>query len=348
MKSILKHWRRWIFVLIILFLLTPFFFIRHAVNEITTPPRRPLQSYHQAILDDPSKFAIKIEKFTTSDGTPVIICTPNNTVQPNSRGAILRNQLLAEGRLLTQPREIIGTLVLVHGRRGRKEDFLPMAERFCAIGFICVIPDLPAHGDHPEKLATYGIREASLPAKILREAAIAHRFSPTPAGILGMSMGGSVAIHSMAEPSAPWSAMVILQSFDRFSPIIAAQCDLQLGNTCGPMIFRSIASGFQSRTGLPIGSIHPAKILSSSNIPTLIAHGTADRTIPITSGKHLFHSLPATTPKRWIEVPAATHENILITDYPLFAAIGGWFLDHVPISSTPAAVPPAPPANTTE
>jgi hypothetical protein len=32
---------------------------------------------------------------------------------------------------------------------------------------------------------------------------------------------------------------------------------------------------------------------------------------------------------KWIEVPGADHDNVLITTYPIYAGIAGWMLRHV-------------------
>jgi len=31
----------------------------------------------------------------------------------------------------------------------------------------------------------------------------------------------------------------------------------------------------------------------------------------------------------WLEVPEAEHNNILVTDFPLYAAMAHWLLEHV-------------------
>ncbi|NQW99491.1 hypothetical protein HQ447_02445 [bacterium] len=135
----------------------------------------------------------------SSDGTPCLVCFPDPSGNLGDRGIKIRQQLSARGLALKPAGESIGTRVLVHGRKGRKEDYLPIAERLCASGFRCVIP-------------------------------------------------------------------------------------------------------------------------------TLIAHGTTDSVSAIAYGKCLYDSLPATTPKRWIEIPAADHDNVLITAYPIYADLAEWML----------------------
>ena len=64
-------------------------------------------------------------------------------------------------------------------------------------------------------------------------------------------------------------------------------------------------------------------------IPTLIAHGTKDTVTLISSGRKLYDSLPASIEKHWIEIPAAGHDNVLITDFPIYATIAEWMIRHV-------------------
>jgi fermentation-respiration switch protein FrsA (DUF1100 family) len=64
--------------------------------------------------------------------------------------------------------------------------------------------------------------------------------------------------------------------------------------------------------------VPPAKLDSVAQIvryhgPLLQSHGTADRTIPISSGEKLF--LAANEPKTFAKIPGADHNNWLTEDY---------------------------------
>jgi pimeloyl-ACP methyl ester carboxylesterase len=61
----------------------------------------------------------------------------------------------------------------------------------------------------------------------------------------------------------------------------------------------------------------------------LIAHGTADRVISIDGGRRLFDSLPGDISKKWVVIPDAGHDNVLVTSYPIYADIAGWMLRHL-------------------
>jgi uncharacterized protein len=329
MKPIRKRWRSILILLSPLTLLTATGLVFWAGSEIASPTRRGLQDFHWEYLSNPTAHGLVVARFTASDGTPCLVCTPDPSGNLGDRGNKIRQQL-AERRLeLTPSGEIIGTLVLLHGRKGRKEDYLPIAERLCAVGFRCVIPDLPAHGDHPATLATYGVREADLPARVLDEAARKFAFDPQPAGLIGMSMGGSVSVHAADRPAAPWKALAVICSFDSFPKVIESQASHYIGPTLGPWWAKATDNVYHWKTGIHLADIQPHRHAALITIPTLMAHGTEDGVSSIICGKCLYDSLPAATLKRWIEIPGAGHDNILITAYPIYADIAEWMLRHV-------------------
>lgn len=322
-----RHWRGILTSTCLAIILAASGMILWAGSEIASPTRRPLADYHREFLSNPAAHGLQIDRFTASDGSPVLVCSPAATL--GNRGEIIRRQLTERGLTLPAAGTVSGTLVLCHGRKGRKEDYLPIAERLCAVGFRCIIPDLPAHGDHPGTIATYGVREAELPARILDEASRKFSFEKQPAGLLGMSMGGSVAAHAAALSDAPWQALVIISSFDSFPAVIEGQASRYVGTALGPLWTASTNRVYQWKSGIALSFIQPRHHATSIRIPTLIAHGTGDRVIPMASGKRLFDSLPNTTLKKWREIPGADHDNVLITNYPIYADIAEWMIQHV-------------------
>ena len=329
MTFIRKHWRR-IFISIGLFIIPAAGgLVFWAGSEIASPTRRALMDYHREFLTDQAKHGIRIDRFTASDGTPCLVVTPSGN--PGERGAKIRKQLAERGVTLPLFGKVTGTLVLAHGRKGRKEDYLSIAERLCAAGFRCVIPDLPAHGDHPATIATYGVREAGLPARILDEASRKFAFDKQPAGLMGMSMGGSVAVHAAGLTDAPWKALVVVSSFDSFPAVIEGQAARHAGLTLGPIWAEATNAVYHWKSGIGINAIQPHVHAASIRIPTLIAHGTADHIVPMASGRRLYNSLPSATSGKWVEIPGADHDNVLITDYPIYADIAEWMIRNVPV-----------------
>ena len=295
--------------------------------EVASPQRRPLQDYHREFLTHPQAHGLRIVEFALSDQTPCLLCEPAGAL--GKRGSAIRGQLREKGIDLVDFGEIRGTLVLLHGRRGRKEDYLPIAERLCASSFRCLIPDLPGHGDHPAAIATYGIREADLPERLLAEASERFSFMEQPAGLLGMSMGGSVAVHTAGREDSPWKALVVISSFDMLATTMDLNAQARFGSLLGKLISGGGSYVYSKRAGLPLESIQPTDYCSQIRIPTLIAHGTGDSVISIDSGRRLYASLPEDTVKRWLEIPGADHHNVLVTDFPVYAEIAAWMLEHV-------------------
>ncbi len=189
-------------------------------KEIAEPSRRSAEAPHLPYFDGSAKAGFAVEKFVSSDGMPCLVCTPERVDEFSKKAGIIRTQLSDQGISLKPAGEVIGTLLILHGRSGIKENYLAVAERFCAVGFRCVIPDLPGHGANPEPFTTYGVLEAPMILKCYGEAAGKFGFTGQPCAILGQSMGGAEAIHTAALDGSPFTAMVIVSSFDKLETVI--------------------------------------------------------------------------------------------------------------------------------
>jgi pimeloyl-ACP methyl ester carboxylesterase len=202
-------------------------------GELVSPERRPVQDYHREWLNHSAPHGLSIKAFSTSQRTPCLLAEPDAEAGPAERGQRLREQLQALGHSLEPYGTVQATLVLLHGRKGRKEDLLPVAERFCAAGFRCIMPDLPAHGENPTATVCFATvdEEARLPETVLAEAAQKFHFSPGPAGLWGMSMGGAFAVRAASSSPDHWGALVVVSSFDTLGSVIDGQLQWSRGGT---------------------------------------------------------------------------------------------------------------------
>jgi uncharacterized protein len=298
----------------------------YCVSEIASPGRRPVSAKAQEFLEETSQSGFTVEVFESTDGMPCLVCTPKQMDSFSQKGETIRGQLLEKEMTLATSGEIIGTILILHGRTGMKEDYLAVAERFCAVGFRCIIPDLPGHGANKEPFTTYGVLEAPTVLKCYEEASDKFKFAQEPCMILGQSMGGAYAVQVAALDDSPFQAMVVVSSFDRLQTVIKGQTRDLLGDLLGTAVSGSVEHVFGWRTGVKISEINTAEKAPSIRIPTLVIHGESDKSIPLASGKKLYHSFPSDLEKQWLEVPVAGHNNILITDYPLYATMAEWFL----------------------
>ncbi len=298
-------------------------------SEIAEPKRRAVQTGALPYLDGSAKAGFRVETFTSSGGMPCAVCTPEETQVFSKRAETIRTQLGDRGIEPSAPGEILGTLVILHGRGGIKEDYFPVAERFCAAGFRCVIPDLPGHGGNRKKYATYGVLEAGMVLKCFEEAAVKYNFQKQPSAILGQSMGGAVAVHTAALEDSPFGAMVVISSFDRLETVVREKTDGLLGSLPGAAVGKPADVIFGWKTGVKVSEIRPMDKAAKIWIPTMVVHGDSDRFVPTASGKALFDSFPEGIEKKWVPVPTAGHSNVLVTDFPLYATMAEWFLKHL-------------------
>jgi uncharacterized protein len=128
----------------------------------------------------------------------------------------------------------------------------------------------------------------------------------------------------------PFQLDHIISSFDSFPAVIERQASRTIGRSLGKPWATATDYFYQRRSGICLEDIQPHLHAARLRLPTLVAHGTGDREIVRSAGKRLFDSLPAATEKRWIAIPGADHDNVLITDYPIYADLAEWMLRHVP------------------
>ena len=298
-------------------------------SEIAEPSRRPRSEVQSAFLAGSAEAGFTVGKFVSKDGMPCLVCTPVPTETLSERAEIIRRQLRENGVSLAPSGEVVGTLVILHGRSGMKEDYLAVAERYCAIGFRCVIPDLPGHGANPARFATYGVKEGEMVLRCYREATARFTFPAEPCVVLGQSMGGSVAIHAAALPDSPFQAMVVVSTFDRLDTVIRSQTESLLGPVLGGAVRAPADMVFGWKTDVRISEINPVGKAAKIIIPTMVVHGDSDTTVPTAAGKKLYAAFPDRTEKKWLTVPTAGHSNVLVTDYPLYAEMGEWLLRYL-------------------
>ncbi len=298
-------------------------------SEIAEPGRRPVNPASREFFEETSQAGFTVDKFESSDGMPCLVCTPKPMPTFSKKGETIRGQLLEKEITLGPSGEIIGTLLILHGRTGMKEDYLAVAERFCAVGFRCVIPDLPGHGANKQRFTTYGVLEAPMVLKCYEEVAEKYGFTQEPSMMLGQSMGGAYAVQVAALDESPFQAMVVVSSFDKLQTVVRGETSELLGDAVGAAVSGSVDHVFAWKTGVKVSEINTAKKAPSIRIPTLVIHGESDQTIPVASGKKLYHSFPNDLEKQWLVVPEAGHNNILITDYPLYATMAEWFLKYL-------------------
>ncbi len=301
-----------------------------AASRLVCPARQPLEGYHREILDHAGEHGMRVEPFTVRDregfDVPCLLCEPMKNPGAAIKGNKLRDELKASGVALGAWGEVRATLVLLHGHNGRKEDHLPVAERFCAAGLRCILIDLPGHGEHPAPFASFGFREKTLPGDVLRAAAARFAFDAQPAALFGISQGGAIALQAAALADENWFAVAELSSFAALDDVIAEQAALWFGPLQSParvMVHWLVGHRAKFRPE----DVRPVDAAASlATMPVLIGHGDADAFIAPDHARRLFAATPGKR-KLLLNIPGANHHNVLITSAPVYATASEFFLD---------------------
>ena len=304
-----------------------------ATQRLIGPSRRALQDYHEEILQHSADHGMVIRPFVMETGswkgTPCLLCMPSSSPGPAEKGHKLRTQLEAEGRTLLPWGQTVGTLVLLHGHTGRKEDHLPVAERLCATGFRCLLLDLPGHGDHPDSFASFGVREVGLPAAALSEAAERFAIDPQPAGLFGISQGGAIALQAAAADPDAWFAVAELSAFADLDAVIANQAQRWFGTLHTPAqgLVRWLV---EKRAGYDPSRVRPGDAAAKlDRMPVLIGHGDDDRFVPPDHARQIYDAVPSPK-KQFLTITGAGHHTVLITPQPVYATLAKFFIDALP------------------
>lgn len=300
------------------------------VDGLFSPPRRAPGPTAVEHLREPGRVGLRIERVSALDGqVPTLVVTADRLRRPGARGARLRQQLAGQGVALAPYGQPVGNLVLLHGLGNRKENMLPIAERFAAAGFRVILPDLPGHGDSPRNHTEFGhdAFERTLPRRVLDDVSRQLKLAPQPAMLWGYSMGGAYAVHAAAEAPERWQAAVIVSSFDRLDQVVQAHLARQMGSLAG--IYQPSAARLAHWLGSPdMDAVQPVALGERLTLPVMMIHGDSDTTIDQARGRALFDAI-ASPDKQWLTVPEAGHRNVLLTAMPVYARMSAWMLARI-------------------
>lgn len=302
--------------------------LNHWTDSIFTPPRRPLLPYHQERLNNPTHFALKIQSFTCLQGKAPCLIVESDPRYISNIGKRIRQQV-ASKQTIAPYGAILGTVVLLHGRKGRKEDLLPVAERFAALGFRCLLIDLPAHGASPIRETYFGATafERQLPRLAFEDAAQHFNWPKQPVFLWGLSMGGSFAVAAASEAPDYWNSLIVVSSFDQMERIMLEKMPQRL-QFAGIWARAAIDQIRQFRGKTVVSTITPALWAKQIQTPTLVVHGDHDQLIGVQQGRSLYDAV-GSSQKRWVTVAGAGHRSVLSTPMPLYAEMGSWMLKHL-------------------
>jgi alpha-beta hydrolase superfamily lysophospholipase len=249
----------------------------------------------------------------------VLIVKPNQDVTLSKRSQKIKDELNSVGFSDESLKEN-GTIVMYHGKNGRKEDLLPVAERYVTAGFVCVLVDLPAHGENPKERIAYGQGEEQYLYEEVLDVAQKHiDIAGKPIYLWGMSLGGAYAIRSALtqnndiEPKA----LILVATFDKLSNILKEKSLTLFGDYLGGGLYKGLTYSLKSFYNFEPEKVDSAGNAKNINLPLFMLHGKKDELIGYKHGENLFKSFSSVKKEFHLDEDG-DHHNILVTNYPFY------------------------------
>ena len=277
-----------------------------------TPNRRALEPRHHEVLARPADYGLALERFSvaTVDGASLSAILATLASAPGKAEKTRRMASRLGTTLGTSPSPR-GTVFLLHGRNGMKEDMLAVAERFLAGGYRCVVYDARCHGESGGKACTFGHRETrDFSSVIDRTVTLLSERGQDPGQIcaVGVSLGAAVLLQSL--PSEPrLDAVVAVAPFASLPEVVNRAAKRKLHRRIPLWLVAGTMRTGGLRAGFDPFAISPLQGVAASPRRLFFAHGALDGIIPAEHSERLHAA--ATGPKALHIVPDGHHGNVL-------------------------------------
>ncbi len=199
-----------------------------------------------------------------------------------------------------------GTVILLHGIRGRKEHFYHLAKQLADSSYHSVLVDLRAHGQSGGEFCTYGYKEKYDIKKIVDYLKEREDINQN-IGIWGHSLGAAIALQSM-EICPEIKFGVIESTFSDFKNIVHDYSTLYFGFDI-PILSDYLIYRAKSVADFNPDEVVPYKSCQHIMQPVFMAHGDKDDRINIAYGKLNFENVNSHD-KVFVEVKDANHVNL--------------------------------------
>ena len=309
-------------LLLLLVLFKSIIFINQ--EEIMNPAKRELLAYHYDWLEYSIVHGMNIKKYVSKNETPYLLVSQNK-----SKGLSKRQELLSKQLGDFKPKVHKGVLVLLHGKNGRKEDLLPVAERYVSLGFRCLLIDLPHHGESKIKTLYYGTKkyEQQYVDEVLEDVS-KYISIDEPLYMWGMSLGGAFAISSVVHSKYKFKAMVLVSTFDSLDKVLKEKSKKIFGDFFGRLLYKGLEKSLAFFYDFHPNEVNSVKIAETLALPLYMVHGKKDELISHIQGKKLFDAFASKKKKFYLD-EEGDHHNILVTEHEFYKESGLFLLGEI-------------------
>jgi fermentation-respiration switch protein FrsA (DUF1100 family) len=191
------------------------------------------------------------------------------------------------GWYLPPPSAPAPAVIVLHGHKGRKDDFLEQAAFLNRAGFGVAMFDMRHHGESGEAVVTFGVREADEVKPYLEFLKGRPEHAGRKIGVIGWSMGAVTALKA-ASLYPELAAIVADSPFAKLS-------EQSYWRVAGfvPRPFTTYAWMFTMATGCLLTGLPPSAwdvtrwLPALGQRPVFFIHGTDDNNIPFTQTEQL-------------------------------------------------------------
>ncbi len=279
MKIKLKNFYKYGIVVLVITLVVVYFILPRAIVQIKLPFSKVSKENY---IPKNDTFSTQVFTFKSFDG---------NTMEAYKMPA--------------KSDTVKGTVIMLHGIRADKMLFYKQSQYLAAIGYNTVSLDLRGHGNSGGKYCTFGVKEKKDVQKLIDTL---EQFTWTEnLGIWGFSLGGAVALQTMAEDKRIQYG-IIESTFNSMPQITHDYTQRILGFDWKPftdfMIMRAgQIADFNTNDAAPL------KACPQIIQPIFMAHGNKDKRIAWQKGKRNFEALQSKE-KTFLLVEDAIHTTL--------------------------------------
>lgn len=185
-----------------------------------------------------------------------------------------------------------GTVVLLHGYAGSRMLMYIWAGVLAEAGYTALMVDLPGHGESPTDFITYGVREAD--AVNALQGQLEARNLPQPYSLLGISLGGTIALRAALQQPA-WKSVVAFEPFNTVVDVIPNVIEDApwYARLFAPR--RVLPKAFvkaERIAGFKFADTEIVPLLDQLRVPSLVLHSADDEWIPVEQSRAIKAAAP--------------------------------------------------------
>jgi len=201
--------------------------------------------------------------------------------------------------------DLAPTLILVHGWGRNADCMLPYAKMLYPYGYNFLAFDLRSHGNsdsdkHPNMLQFSEDIQAATEFVLKQDTSKSGKI-----GVIGLSVGGSAAIHA-AVSSNRITSVVTIGAFA--NPVDIMKHQFQKKHIPFSPLMWLPMKYFQLKMGAKFKQIAPVNIIKNTKANIFLIHGSNDKIVPVEHGEKLKNAANSKTTKIWV-VPGKGHAN---------------------------------------